>query len=56
MIDTTFPLVELHRHLDGSVRLETVLELGLQYGLPLPACRPGRACARLCRLPSQNRA
>ena len=37
MIDTTFPLIELHRHLDGSVRLETVLELGLQYGLPLPA-------------------
>jgi adenosine deaminase len=37
MIDTTFPLVELHRHLDGSVRLDTVLELGLQYGLPLPA-------------------
>ena len=37
MIDTTFPLVELHRHLDGSVRLETVLELGLHYGLPLPA-------------------
>ena len=37
MIDTTFPLVELHRHLDGSVRLETILELSLHYGLPLPA-------------------
>ncbi|MCD4671568.1 MAG: adenosine deaminase [Anaerolineaceae bacterium] len=37
MIDTSFPLVELHRHLDGNVRLETVLELGLKYCLPLPA-------------------
>ncbi|MDX9863765.1 MAG: adenosine deaminase [Anaerolineaceae bacterium] len=37
MIDKTFPLVELHRHLDGNMRLETVLELGLHYGLPLPA-------------------
>lgn len=32
-----YPLVELHRHLDGNVRLETVLELGQQHGLPLPA-------------------
>ena len=37
MIDTSFPLIELHRHLDGNVRLETVLELGLHYNLPLPA-------------------
>lgn len=32
-----FPLVELHRHLDGNVRLETVLDLGLSHGVPLPA-------------------
>ena len=25
MIDPTFPLIDLHRHLDGSVRLETIL-------------------------------
>ena len=37
MIDTTFPLIELHRHLDGSVRLETILELGRQHNIPLPA-------------------
>jgi adenosine deaminase len=37
MIDTTFPLVELHRHLDGNMRLETILDLGMQFGLPLPA-------------------
>ena len=37
MIDLTFPLVDLHRHLDGSVRLETILQLGRQHNLPLPA-------------------
>jgi len=37
MIDPTLPLVELHRHLDGSVRLETILDLGLQHDVPLPA-------------------
>ncbi len=31
------PLVELHRHLDGNVRLETILDLGRQHHLPLPA-------------------
>ncbi|MCJ7623521.1 MAG: adenosine deaminase [Anaerolineaceae bacterium] len=30
------PLIDLHRHLDGSVRLETILEVGLQNNLPLP--------------------
>ena len=37
MIDPTIPLVELHRHLDGNVRLETILDLGRKYNLPLPA-------------------
>ena len=37
MISPDLPLVELHRHLDGSLRLETILELGLQRNLPLPA-------------------
>jgi adenosine deaminase len=37
MIDPTFPLIDLHRHLDGSVRLETILDLGRQHNLPLPA-------------------
>ncbi|MCW5873191.1 MAG: adenosine deaminase [Anaerolineales bacterium] len=31
------PLIDLHRHLDGSVRLQTILELGRQHNLPLPA-------------------
>ena len=37
MIDPALPLVELHRHLDGNVRLETILDLGRKHGLPLPA-------------------
>jgi len=37
MISTDIPLVELHRHLDGSIRLSTILELGLLHNLPLPA-------------------
>lgn len=31
------PLVELHRHLDGNVRLATVLDLARQHGVRLPA-------------------
>lgn len=37
MIDLSLPLADLHHHLDGSARLETILDLGLQHHLPLPA-------------------
>ncbi len=37
MIDRSLPLVDLHRHLDGCVRLETILDLGRRHALPLPA-------------------
>jgi len=37
MIDPAFPLIELHRHLDGNVRLETIFDLGLKYNLNSPA-------------------
>lgn len=30
------PLIDLHRHLDGSVRLETILDLGRLHKIPLP--------------------
>ncbi len=36
-IDTNLPLIDLHRHLDGNIRLQTILELGLKHNLPLPA-------------------
>jgi adenosine deaminase len=37
MIDPTLPLIDLHRHLDANVRLDTILDLGRQHNLPLPA-------------------
>lgn len=36
-IDPHLPLIDLHRHLDGSVRLETIIDLGRRHNLPLPA-------------------
>jgi adenosine deaminase len=35
-IDPHLPLIDLHRHLDGSVRLETVLEVAAERGIALP--------------------
>jgi adenosine deaminase len=37
LIDPTFPLIELHRLLDGNVRPETILDLGRKHNLLLPA-------------------
>ena len=34
--DPAFPLIDLHRHLDGAVRLSTILELGAKHGIRLP--------------------
>ena len=34
--DPHLPLIDLHRHLDGSLRLETILDLGRIHHLPLP--------------------
>lgn len=37
MIHPNLPLLDLHRHLDGNVRATTILELGRQFNLALPA-------------------
>ncbi|NUZ12891.1 adenosine deaminase [Pseudoalteromonas sp. McH1-7] len=37
MINNTLPLLDLHRHLDGNVRATTILELGQQFNMELPA-------------------
>lgn len=36
-IDPQQPLIDLHRHLDGAIRLETVVELAQEKGIELPA-------------------
>lgn len=36
MIDRNLPFIDLHRHLDGSVRIETILDLAKQHGITLP--------------------
>jgi adenosine deaminase len=35
-MDPALPLIDLHRHLDGNVRLQTILELGRKHGVRLP--------------------
>jgi adenosine deaminase len=37
MIDANLPLIDLHRHLDCNMRLQTVLDLARQHNLALPA-------------------
>ncbi len=37
MINKTIPLLDLHRHLDGNVRVETIFDLAQQFDIPLPA-------------------
>jgi adenosine deaminase len=36
MMDRSLPLIDLHRHLDGNVRLDTILELGERHRVALP--------------------
>ncbi len=37
LLNPNLPKVDLHRHLEGAVRLETVIEISQAHGLPLPA-------------------
>lgn len=36
MIHRDLPLIDLHRHLEGSLRLETLVELAHEHDIPLP--------------------
>ena len=36
MIDTSL-LTDVHRHLDGNIRAQTITDLGRQFNLTLPA-------------------
>ncbi len=35
-LDPALPSIDLHRHLDGNVRLQTIIDLGRRYGIALP--------------------
>jgi len=35
-----WPKIELHRHLEGSLRLDTLVDIAREYGIPLPAHNP----------------
>jgi adenosine deaminase len=37
LIDPALPLIDLHRHLDGNVRLQTIIDLCRKHKLDLPA-------------------
>ena len=37
MITKSLPATDLHRHLDGNIRTQTILELGQKFGIALPA-------------------
>lgn len=37
MITQNLPLTDIHRHLDGNIRIQTILELGQKFSLDLPA-------------------
>lgn len=37
MIDPQLPLTDIHRHLDGNIRAQTILDLGREFNLTLPA-------------------
>ena len=36
LIDPALPFIDLHRHLDGSIRLETIIDLARQHNIELP--------------------
>lgn len=36
MIDANLPLIDLHRHLDGNVRLTTIIDLARQHNVDIP--------------------
>src|SRR5881392_1216006 len=36
LIDPGLPFIDLHRHLDGSIRLETIIHLAREHNIELP--------------------
>ena len=47
---TRLPKVDLHRHLEGSLRLETMLDLARQHGITLPSPASAASLSRLVQI------
>jgi adenosine deaminase len=52
----SMPKAELHLHLDGSVRIETALELASSRGIDAPRDRAGMAAALIAPMPCRDQA
>jgi adenosine deaminase len=48
------PKTDLHVHLDGSLRTETMIELAREYGKPLPATQPDALRAHMVVADARN--
>ena len=43
IIDPKLPLIDLRRHLDGSIRFETIIDLPYEYEVAAPAAGSTKA-------------
>lgn len=49
------PKIELHRHLEGSVRLDTLLDIARQYGMEMPDYTPETLRPFVQMMPNETR-
>lgn len=49
------PKIELHRHLEGSVRIETLIDIALKYGIQMPEYNPEQLRPFVQMTPEQPR-
>ncbi len=45
MIDSSLPLTDIHRHLDGNIRAQTILDLGREFNIGSSRNHPRHAAS-----------